>query len=158
MNLLAICPFLCYHSLLMLIVSHAFVFFPCKNQSVCIFTLIFLSSLVLVLGFFFFNQLIIIVFMLLWLQTVPRIKWKKKKTQLLFPKLDALRGVRCQSAAAAENDSDRRKPSTARMIRPIALAHPLSITSTSPFMALKVVSFPFKWSPLAELLVAAIYL
>lgn len=33
------------------------------------------------------------------------------------------------------------------MIHPIALAHPFSITSTSSFIVLKVVSFPFKWSP-----------
>lgn len=76
MNLLAICCFLCHHSLLMLIVSHAS-YFSCKNQSVCMFTLIFLSSFVLVLGFF--QPVDYYCLMLLWLQTVPRNKRKKKK-------------------------------------------------------------------------------
>lgn len=113
MTLLAICRFLCYHSLLMLIVSHAFFFFSCKNQSVCIFTLIFLSSFVLVLGFF--QPVDYYCLLLLWLQTVPRNKWKKKKKSLLlFPKHGGwCTAGCCQSAAAhAENDSDRQKPST----------------------------------------------
>lgn len=98
----------------------------------------------------FFNQLIIIVLCSFDSRQFPEINGKKKTHTTVVPK--TWRVMHCgplpvSRSGAAENDSDRRKPSTARMIRPIALAHPFSITPMSSFIVLKVVSFPFKWRP-----------
>lgn len=129
-----------------------FVFFHAKiSQCVCSLWFYFLFFFfVLVLGFF--QPVDYYCLMLLWLQTVPRNKRKKTKTKKnnccsQNVAGDALRVAASQSQRHAENDSDRQKPSTARMLRPIALAHPFSITSMSSFIVPKVVSFPFKWSP-----------
>lgn len=124
-----------------------FFFFSCKNQSVYVhfdFTFLFLCWYLA-----FFKQLIIIVLCSFDSRQFPEINGKKKQTNCCSQNVagDALRVAASQSQRHAENDSDRQKPSTARMIRPIALAHPFSITSTSSFIVLKVVSFPFKWSP-----------
>lgn len=95
--------------------------------------------------FFFSNQLIIIVLCSLDSKQFPEIK-KEKKNQLLLPKHGGwCTAVFCQPIAAhAENDPDRPKPSTARAIGRVALAHPFVMKLMSSFIVLKVVAFPFK--------------
>lgn len=77
MNLLAICRFLCHHSLLMLIVSHAFFFFHAKISQ-CVRSLWFFFLLCWYLAFF--NLLIIIVLCSFDSRQFPEINEKKKKT------------------------------------------------------------------------------
>lgn len=97
----------------------------------------------------FFNQLIIIVLCSFDSRQFPEIneKNKNKKKTTVVPK--TWRVMHCGLLPVSRSGTlrttlDRQKPSTARMIRPIALAHPFSITSMSSFIVLKVVSFPFK--------------
>lgn len=146
--------FLCHHSLLMLIVSHAFLFFFMqKSVSVYVrFDFTFFLLFFCVGTWLFSTSWLLLSYAPLTPRQFPEINEKKQKKQKTTVVPKTWRVMHCgvaasQSQRPAENDSDRQKPSTARMIRPIALAHPFSITSMSSFIVLKVVSFPFKWSP-----------
>lgn len=149
MNLLAICCFLCHHSLLMLIVFHAFFF---MQNSVSVYVHFDFSFFFCVVTWLFSNQLIIIVLCSFDSRQFPEINVKKKKNNNRCSQHmagDALRVAASQQQRTLRTTqrSERLKPSAAQMIHLISLAHPFSITSMSSFIVLKVVSFPFKWSP-----------
>lgn len=156
MNLLAICCFLCHHSLLMLIVSHAS-YFSCKNQSVCMFTLIF-SFFFCVGTWLFFNQLIIIVLCSFDSRQFPEINEKKKKPVLpqtwrvmhcgLLPVSSSARWERLWQTEAIDSEDD--SPDRTRS----SIFNHLHEFFYSPQSG--VISIQMKSG--AKLLVAAIYL
>lgn len=126
-------------------------FFHAKiSQCVCSLWFYFLFFLCWYLAFF--NQLIIIVLCSFDSRQFPEINEKKQKQKKTTVVPKTWRVMHCGLLPVSRSGTlrttlDRQKPSTARMIRPIALAHPFSITSMSSFIVPKVVSFPFKWSP-----------
>lgn len=133
---------------------YLFLIFFMQNQSVCMFTLIFFF-LCWYLAFFFqtVDYYYYYCLMLLWLQTVPRNKKKNCCSQKKNP-LSGCWTVAWLSLSTCRGAKSRRRHRRRdrsrlwrRIIHPITLSHPLSITSMSSFIVLKVVSLPFKWGP-----------